>query len=81
MTELAQKIIEIDVRGEVCPFPAMKAVEAMRKAQPGQVVHILVDHAPALDTIPPQARRLGWECRIEAIDALEWRLALTPAPR
>lgn len=70
-------IVEVDVRGEICPFPMMKAVEVMKKAGPDEVIHILIDHAPALETIPTQAARLGWQWQVEEVDAAEWRMVLT----
>ncbi|MBI2887259.1 MAG: sulfurtransferase TusA family protein [Chloroflexi bacterium] len=73
----ALTIVEVDVRGEICPFPMMKAVEAMKKAEPGEVIHMLIDHAPALETIPTQAARLGWQWQVEEVDAAEWLMVLT----
>lgn len=66
----------VDARGEVCPVPAMWAVQAMRRAAAGEAVEVLLDHAPALDTIPPQAARLGWECTAHPLGEGEWRLTL-----
>ena len=61
MSDATQTITEVDVRGEICPFPMMKAVEAMKKAKADEIIQVLLDHAPALETIPTQAARLGWE--------------------
>lgn len=77
MSETTQTIVEVDVRGEICPFPMMKAVEAMKKAKAGEVIQVLLDHAPALDTIPTQATRLGWEFQVEETGSPEWRMTLT----
>ena len=77
MTTAPQTVTEVDVRGEICPFPMMKAVEAMKKAKPGEIIHMLIDHAPALETIPTQAARLGWQWQVEETGAAEWRMTLT----
>lgn len=77
MSTETQNIIEVDVRGEICPFPMMKAVEAMKKAKPGEMIHVLLDHAPALDTIPTQAKRLGWDWQVDQTGSPEWRMTLT----
>ena len=61
--------MELDVRGEICPYPMMKAVEAMKKLQ---------DHAPCLDTIPPQAGRYGYSSNIKKTGSPEWTITLTP---
>lgn len=69
--------IEVDVRGEVCPVPLMRATDAMKKAQGEAAIQVLLDHAEALDTIPHQAARLGWDVQVEETSPLEWRMTLT----
>ena len=76
MSNVTQTITEVDVRGEICPFPMMKAVEAMKKAKADEIIQVLLDHAPALETIPTQAARLGWEWEVEEIGSPEWRMTL-----
>lgn len=69
--------MKLDVRGEICPYPMMKAVEAMKKAPLGEIIEVYTDHAPALETIPTQAARLGWKVKIEEIGSPEWRITLS----
>lgn len=76
MTE-AIRTTRVDARGEVCPYPMLMAVEAMKKATPGEIIEVYTDHAPALETIPTQASRLGYEVKIEATGNPEWRITLT----
>ena len=38
----------LDVRGEICPYPMMKASEALKRLPAGDVLEVLSDHAPAL---------------------------------
>ena len=71
-------IIEVDARGEICPVPMMWAVKAMKQAQPGESIRLLFDHAPALDTIPSQVKRLGWEYQVEGSGEPDWCFVLTP---
>ncbi len=42
----------LDVKGEVCPFPWVKAKKTLRKLEVGQVLCIIGDHGPALKNIP-----------------------------
>jgi hypothetical protein len=39
---------------------------------------VLIDHAPALDTIPPQAKRLGWQVEVQETGdpGPEWTITL-----
>ncbi|MBI4302600.1 MAG: sulfurtransferase TusA family protein [Chloroflexi bacterium] len=70
----------LDVRGEICPYPMMKAVEAMKKAPPGETIEVYTDHAPALETIPTQAERLGFAYTIVETGSPEWRITLVRKP-
>ena len=68
----------LDVRGEICPYPMMRTVSALKKlASDDRTLEVVTDHAPALDTIPTQAARLGFETVVEEVGGSEWRLVLT----
>lgn len=68
----------LDVRGEICPYPMMRTVSALKKLSAEQhVLEVVTDHAPALDTIPTQAARLGFKTDVQESGASEWRLVLT----
>lgn len=69
---------QLDVRGEICPYPMMKASEALAKLAPAQSLEVLTDHAPALTTIPWEAARRGYAARIERTGSPEWRITLAP---
>jgi len=69
---------QLDVRGEICPYPMMKTVQALKKLGTDETALIvLTDHAPALDTIPTQATRLGFSVSIEETGSPEWQITLT----
>ena len=70
--------MELDVRGEVCPYPMMMAVEQMKKLKGAEEIVVITDHAPCLETIPPQAPRHGYLSSIEQTGSPEWRITLTP---
>jgi TusA-related sulfurtransferase len=70
--------MRLDVRGEVCPYPMLKAVEAMKTLAGREDVIVVTDHAPCLETIPPQAPRFGYVCAIAETGAPEWTITLTP---
>ena len=68
----------LDVRGEICPYPMMRTVTELKKLSSDEgSLEVLTDHAPALDTIPTQAARLGFATEIEQLAGSEWRLVLT----
>jgi len=69
---------QLDVRGEICPYPMMRTVSALKKLSAEErVLEVVTDHAPALDTIPTQAARLGFKTDVQESGGSEWRLVLT----
>ena len=71
---------KLDVRGEICPYPMMRTVSALKKLSGDErALEVVTDHAPALETIPTQAARLGFRTDIEETGASEWRLMITRA--
>ena len=69
---------QLDVRGEICPYPMMHAVNALRQLSDGESLEVLTDHAPALETIPTQGARLGYRFTVEETDTSEWVITLSP---
>ena len=70
----------IDVRGEICPYPMMKASEALKKLPADETLDVLTDHAPALTTIPWEAAKHGRRATIERVGRSEWKISLTTGP-
>ena len=71
--------MELDVRGEICPYPMMKAVEAMKKVKGEENIVVITDHAPCLDTLPLQVGRYGYTYQVEETGSPEWTITLIPA--
>ena len=70
---------QLDVRGEICPYPMMRAVEALKKLPAGEGLEVITDHPPALSTIPWEAAKLGFEATLTESGRAEWTVALRPA--
>jgi len=70
--------VKLDVRGEICPYPMMRTVSALKKLSADErSLEVVTDHPPALETIPTQAARLGFQTDIEETGASEWRIMIT----
>ena len=68
----------VDVRGEICPYPMMRTVSALKKLSIDEsTLEVVTDHPPALETIPTQAARLGFRTEVEETGASEWRITIT----
>ncbi len=71
--------MQIDVRGEMCPYPAMKARAALQRLPAGEGLEVLTDHAPALSTVPWEGAKQGFTFSIEVVGPGEWRIRLERA--
>ncbi|GIW10723.1 MAG: sulfurtransferase TusA family protein [Chloroflexi bacterium] len=67
--------MELDVRGEMCPYPALKTQAALKQLR-GEQLTVLTDHPPALTTVPWEGAKAGFAATIEPIGAGEWRITL-----
>jgi len=68
--------MKLDVRGEICPYPQVKTIAALKKLAAHDQLEVLTDHPPALETVPAQAARLGYVAEIDAVGTAEWRIVL-----
>jgi TusA-related sulfurtransferase len=70
------EIIILDVRGEVCPGPLLKVMEAMRGALTGQDIEMLTDFMPAVLVVTNAALKEGWDINIRHLNPTEWKVVL-----
>jgi tRNA 2-thiouridine synthesizing protein A len=69
---------QLDVRGEICPYPMLRAVEALKRLPAGEGLEVVTDHPPALSTIPWEAAKLGFEATLSEAGQAEWKVTLQP---
>lgn len=70
-------IITLDVRGEICPAPLIKAMDAMKTASQGQQIEMVTDFHPAILVVTNAALKQGWDVNIRIIDSGSWKVILT----
>jgi tRNA 2-thiouridine synthesizing protein A len=68
------ELIILDVRGEICPVPLVKIMEAMKSASHGQGIEMLTDFMPAVLVMTNAALKEGWDINIQNVGPKEWRL-------
>lgn len=70
--------LDLDLRGEVCPYTFVRAKLALEAMPIGGVLAVLVDHEPASRNIPRSAVEWGQEVRsVEpGADPGTWRVVL-----
>jgi TusA-related sulfurtransferase len=69
-------LITIDVRGEICPSPLIKAMEAMKDAEGNQEIEMITDFLPAVLTVSNAALKQGWNINIRLSGEKEWNVRL-----
>jgi len=50
----------LDLQGKVCPDPTLEPVLALKEMAAGEVLEVITDYYPALQTIPQLMRDLGY---------------------
>jgi TusA-related sulfurtransferase len=68
-------MMELDVRGEMCPYPAIKTRDALKTLKENSLV-VITDHAPALSTVPWEGAKAGFLADIEDAGGGDWKITL-----
>ena len=69
--------LELDIRGEVCPYTFVKTKLALEEMQPGQVLRVLVDYEPATKNVPRSVTLQGDEVlSVEMCGASQWAITV-----
>lgn len=65
----------VDLKGQVCPFPWVKSKKALAKMEVGQILKVIVDHAPASQNIPRYFEEEGQRIlSVDKINELDWHI-------
>lgn len=71
---------KIDIRGEVCPYTFVKSKLAIEELQSGQILEVIVDHAPATENVPRSLEGEGHKVlEVAKIGEHEWRIVIQKA--
>jgi len=73
--------MKLDVRGEICPYPVKKILEALDRLPAGEELEILSDHPPSLEIVRAMADQRGFTMRVEDAGPAEWRIILAKEGR
>ncbi|MCS6963129.1 sulfurtransferase TusA family protein [Thermoflexus sp.] len=67
--------LELDIRGEVCPYTYVKTRLALEEIEVGQVLRVLVDYEPATHNVPRSVRLQGDEVlKVEPVGERTWAI-------
>ena len=68
------KELVIDCLGEACPVPLVKAQNALKTLEVGDVLIAQIDHSCAMKNVPEWARKEGHNVEVEEVDDGEWEI-------
>jgi len=72
--------VELDLRGEVCPYTFVKSKLALEEMAVGQVLRVIVDYPPATENVPRSMRNEGQEVLgVTRLNDTEWAITLRKA--
>jgi tRNA 2-thiouridine synthesizing protein A len=67
----------VDVRGEICPYPDMKTMVALKKMAPGEILEVLIDYPLSLERIPRSLKKQKHKLlKTEQINGPDYRLLI-----
>lgn len=67
----------IDIRGQTCPVTLILTRQALNELRPGQVLEVLVDYKPAVETtIPGYCEKKGYPIETVPEGENQWRLRI-----
>lgn len=72
--------LEIDLKGEVCPYTFVKSKLAMEELESGQTLRVVVDHLPAVENVPRSMQNEGHEVLdVFQVNDTDWALIIKKA--
>jgi tRNA 2-thiouridine synthesizing protein A len=77
VADSGRPILELDLRGSVCPGPTGDTLAALKKLPPGGELAVVTDYPPARQTIPRMVEKRGCRWKITHDDGTVFRLEIT----
>jgi TusA-related sulfurtransferase len=74
--ERKRALMELDLRGSVCPGPTGDTLAALKRLSPGSKLVVITDYLPARQTIPSLVEQRGCIWRITEDDGKTFRIEI-----
>ncbi len=71
-----QPMMELDLRGSICPGPTGDTLAALKKLPPGGRLAVITDYLPARQTIPRLLDQRGCSWEITQDDGKTFRMEI-----
>ncbi len=77
MAETTGVDVELDLKGEVCPYTFVRSKLEMEEMEVGQVLRVVVNHRPAVENVPRSMKNEGQDVLVvEAINDTDWAIII-----
>jgi len=77
MADLLECDVELDLKGEVCPYTFVKSKLALEEMEVGQVLRVMVDHLPAVENVPRSLANEDQEIlEVKRINDNDWMITV-----
>ena len=70
------KEVIVDALGEACPVPLIRAQNAIKTLETGDVLILQIDHSCAMKNVPEWARKEGHNVELEEVGDGEWEVII-----
>ena len=74
--ERKRALVELDLRGSVCPGPTGDTLAAMKRLSPESNLAVITDYLPARQTIPRLVEQRGCTWQITEDDGKTFRIEI-----
>ncbi|MDP6782144.1 MAG: sulfurtransferase TusA family protein [Dehalococcoidia bacterium] len=77
MAETAGVDVELDLKGEICPYTFVKSKLELEEMELGQVLRVVVDHRPAVENVPRSMKNEGQEVLgTKQVNDTDWEIII-----
>ena len=74
--QINEPVVELDLRGSICPGPTGETLAALKELPPGGKLAVISDYLPARQTIPHLVAQRGCSWQITEDDGTTFRMEI-----
>ncbi|MEK7847692.1 MAG: sulfurtransferase TusA family protein [Chloroflexota bacterium] len=77
MPDAVKVDVELDLKGEMCPYTFVRSKLELEEMEVGQVLRVVVDHRPAVENVPRSMKNEGQKVlEVEKVNATDWAIII-----
>ena len=69
-------MIELDIRGKVCPAATSDVYDALGRLPPGETLVVISDYPPTRQTVPLLARQFDYPAEVHEDEGKQFRVVI-----